>query len=294
MFIDDINNRYTYLNSRKDIVWECANERTIHPDQKVYVSNYIQPILDKLAKERPTWKFKSKETLYGAGEKQLHRFYIYDADEELGSVWLENHWRDNALRFYFEDFRLRKQRQRGMASFSSQPDVAIKRILKAFHLKTPKERAGEAQSEVHKATQELISSANWPLRRAKQAVEESLFAYAVRNWDAVKQHLGANANAVDLPGLYKLGEEHTRLSNAMSNNLGCNVRIESNGTYLVSRLELDTYSTNSYTDDTLPDNLRGALGLLKLVEDKTYIDSVGMRISSNLFYVMDKVEGPHA
>jgi hypothetical protein len=104
--------------------------------------------------------------------------------------------------------------------------------------------------------------------------------------------LGDKADKIDLPSLAQTHNEAMLLQEAVSQGNGVNVQLEPNGTYATSRPINTGYETHSYTDATLPDHIRGALGLLKLVEDETAIDNVGARVNAKLYYVMDKKEEP--
>jgi hypothetical protein len=287
MFIDDIKNRYTYLNTMKNIVHEEPLDRPYVAERQIILHDALPAVLDKLMKERPTWRYKSTKPIYGSNHR-VNELIIYDNDEELGKLWLENHWRDETLRYFFDNFRLTQQRQRHMKTFSTKPDVAAKRIVKAFHLKTPKERAADAHKEAHSVVNGIGSEASWPFRRAKMRIEDRLFEYAARNWSDIKQYL--NADDMDFPALAEANEEAVALIGSYNDNNGVTVRIESNGAYLVSRRANDGFDAVTYTDATLTDHLRGALGLLKLVEDKGYISGVGARVNTNLYFVMDKKE----
>ena len=287
MFIDDIKNRYTYLNTMKNIVHEEPLDRPYVAERQIILHDALPALLDKLMKERPTWRYKSTKPIYGSNHR-VNELIIYDNDEELGKLWLENHWRDETLRYFFDNFRLTQQRQRHMKTFSTKPDVAAKRIVKAFHLKTPKERAADAHKEAHSVVNGIGSEASWPFRRAKMRIEDRLFEYAARNWSDIKQYLGADD--MDFPALAEANEEAVALIGSYNDNNGVTVRIESNGAYLVSRRANDGFDAVTYTDATLTDHLRGALGLLKLVEDKGYISGVGARVNTNLYFVMDKKE----
>lgn len=288
MFIDDVKNRYTYLNSLKNIVLEEPLERPNWEGREVSLHEALSPVLDRLTKERPTWRFKSTQNFYGSASAKVTNLDIYDGDEVLGRLWMEHHWRDGGVRYNFDNFRLSKTRQRSGVSYTSKPDVAAKRIVKAFHLKTPKERASDAHTDVRKAVQQVSSDANWPYRRGRSAIEKELFAYAVRNWETIAPHLGPDAAKVDLPALYEADREAFDLSAAFENSTGVTVRIESNGAYLVSRNEGGTFDVVTLTEATLTDHLRGALGLLKLVQDGVHIDGVGLRVRANLYFVTDK------
>jgi hypothetical protein len=239
-------------------------------------------------KERPTWRYKCIQPFYGSSAR-VNELIIYDNDEELGKLWIENHWRDETIRYFFDNFRLKQERQRHMPTFSTKPDVAAKRIVKAFHLKTPKERAADAFKETHPIINSILADTSWPFRRAKGVLEEKLFDYAARNWETIKHHLGVDTANLDLPALAEAYYEGGRMNVAYANNEGVTVRIEANGAYLVSRKDANgAIDAVTHTDASLTDHLRGALGLLKLMDVKGYIDGVGVRVNTNLYFVMDK------
>jgi hypothetical protein len=249
-------------------------------------------------RERPTWRFKSKENVYASSNNivtttsNVSRFTIYDGDEELGQLWREIHWRDSDVRYCFNNFRLHKERQRNSVSYTTKPDIAVKRIVKAFHMKTPSERAVDAQEAVRGVVGSIVQEAAWPVRKAKSLIEQEFYTYAITHWDEVKHMLGDKADKIDLPSLAEAHNEAMAMQEAVSQGNGVNVQLEPNGTYSTSRPTNLGYETHSYTDTTLPDHIRGALGLLKLIDDKTGIDGVGARISATLYYVMDKKEEP--
>jgi hypothetical protein len=289
MFIDDIKFRYTYLNTMKNVVWEQSIERPVVEGMVVAIHPELEDVLDKLMRERPTWRFKSNQDFYGGsgGIRRANTFNIYDGDEALGRLWVEHHWRDGTPRFFFTNFRLEQQRQRHRANYTTKPDVAAKRIIKAFHLKTPSERAADANTAAKSAASKISSDASWPLRRAKGTLEKALYAYALQNWGAIKDQLGPDAAKVDLPAVSRAADDATEIQEAVSSHKGCNVQISPNGTYLVSRGEANGYHVATLHDGELEPNMRGSLGLLKLMEDGAFIPGIGVRINANHYFVMD-------
>lgn len=289
MFIDDIKYRYTYLNTLKNAVWQEGIDKTPDLDRPIIIHAEVEPLLNRLSKERPTWRFKSDETFFTSPFiRSARNFTIYDGDEALGRLWLEFAYSDGTPRFYFDNFRLEKKRQKSAANYSTKPDVAVKRILKAFHLKTPKERATEAFSEVRKLMQTVHSDAHWPLRRVKNIIEGSIFNYVVKHWDTIKHELEGDAGKYDLPTMIQNNNDAEELIEAATDGGGVAIRVEANNTYLVCRPESGSFLTAVHTDDTLSDHLRTGMGLLKLMEDGTHIAGVGIRINRNLYFVMDK------
>ena len=294
MFIDDMKNRYTYLNTMKNIVWEESLDRPHRPALSIILHPDLEPVFDKLMRDRPTWRFKSNERVHAGGDVAVTRhavsFDIYDGEEKLGKLWRDTHWRDQEVRYCFNNFRLQKERQRNSVSYTTKPDVAVKRIVKAFHMKTPSERAVDAQNAVREVVSNVAQEATWPVRKAKSLIEQEFFNYATTHWDEVKHMLGDKADKIDLPSLVQTHDDARHMQEAVSQGNGVNVQLEPNGTYATSRPVNTGYETHSYTDATLPDHIRGALGLLKLIEDKDSIDNVGARVSATLYYVMDKKE----
>jgi hypothetical protein len=289
MFIDDINHRYTYLTPARNIVWEQKASASPYEGLTLAVRSELLDVINRLLKKRPTWRFKSKQSVY-SDNTRLSDFDIFDGNEKLGRLWLEAHWRDSSTRIYFNNPRLDKARQRNQKSYTSKPNIAAKRIIEAFHLKTPTERAVELATAVRDKRDRIISDAMWPLRKARNELEVAMHEYVVRNWDTMKPLLGPNAADIDLPALVAEDAKAARLSKATNNGAGVNVRIEDNGTYLVVR-HISSPEIETFTDATLTEHLRGTLGLLKLVLDGTYIDGVGMRVDARTYFVMDKEGG---
>ena len=54
MFIDDMKNRYTYLNTMKNIVWEESLDRPHRPALSIILHPDLEPVFDKLMRDRPT------------------------------------------------------------------------------------------------------------------------------------------------------------------------------------------------------------------------------------------------
>lgn len=293
MFIDDIKHSYHYLNDSKSIVWENDKRRFTIPDG---VSLDIRPdmyqVLDKLLRERPTWRFKSDQRVYvgnGQTNVSINTFLIYDGDEQLGKLWYESHWRDSATRYYFNNHRLEQSRQRGNGNFTTKPQVAIKNILKAFHALSPSERASRAFEEARTAVSTKVSSHGYDIRRAVDAIKDELITYAINNWETVSAALDDPAKHSKLPSLVETSHEIDQMSSRFQNGQGSLVRVEHNGSYLVARRDNSAYDTKVVQDSMLSDHMRGALGLLKLVDDNTYIGDVGYRVKANLFFIEDQI-----
>ena len=288
MFMNDLSNRYTYLNAMKNVALEEPTTRSIHPNRRVIINTVLEPVLDKLTSVRPTWRFKSTEEIGPFVDMYVaSRFSIYDGDESLGELWVERDWRGGDYRFYFNNFRLSKTKKR--VSYTTKPAEAVKRIVKAFHLKTPSERASEAFSTVGRTIGDVTHAPSMALHRAKTNLQRVLFDYAVHHWDEVKTYPAiAIDSTLDLRALVQANDEAQQAHKAFTSSGGVAVCIETNGSYLVSRRSVAGFEVEVFKDSTLPDHLRGSLGLLKMLDDTSYIPDVGVRANAKLYFVLDK------
>lgn len=294
MFTDDFNCNYVYLDSLKRIVWECPKDQKIHPDLSVELRPALLPLFQRLIRERPTWKFKSKQSVVftTTTKLELTKFFIYDGDEEIGTVWAERHWRDSANRFYFHNPRVEASRVTRGNAYSTKVDVAAKRILSAFYTKTAAERASEAFGQLRTVIVKTYQSAHYSKEKSRSEVERIASDYALRDWDGLVALCGPAMAETNLPYVTERFAEASQLQNVLSQNLGTVVQRNRDGSYLLARPFLNGgYDLQTCTDATLPSYVLGPLGLLKLVEGGTFIPNVGIRASKgDLFFIMAQPE----
>ena len=287
MFMDRLNKHYISFDEGNTIIWENAtpfavSDFSIHPQ--------LLALIDSLRKVRPLWRYKCTTHTYGT-RPTMHRCYIYEGDSPLGEVWIENHWRNDTSRFFFQNERIQAGNSRNRnGRFTSKLPNAVKEIVKVFYLKTPKERSSVAFSAIHKALGAADSKSNLEYMRARHAVERAAIVWAERDWETAKALLGPALADVDLPEIANHRGDMKSLLTAYHACAGRAVRAEGNGTYLVSRVIDGGYNMVMHTDDSLPDILRGGLGLLKLVEVGTTIPNIGVRAEDNIFFVLDAEE----
>lgn len=291
MFMNDISNQYTYLNAMKNVVHEETIGGTTVPERRIIINSALAPVLDKLTSVRPTWRFKSTEDFsgvrFGVGLCVASVFDIYDGDESLGSLWVDRHWQTGDNRFYFNNFRLKNLKKR--ISYTTKPAEAVKRIVKAFHLKTPSERASDAFAAISRVLSDATVRPAMALQQAKTSIQRAMFDYACHHWDEVKTYPAIDP-AIDLPALVQADKTVQQMSSDFRSGRGVTVCVEANGSYLVSRRSDAGYVAEVFKDSTLSDHLRGALGLLKMMDDASHIPDVGVRTTAKLFFVLDKKE----
>jgi len=289
MFIDDIKNTYIYLDTLKRVVWENPNDRIISRDLAVTAHPAMLPLFHRLLRDRPTWRFKSTTPAYANTTRiETKEFRIYDIDEEIGTVRVEYHWSNpEQPRYYFSNHRLKLVRQRRGEPYSTKIEVAAKRILKAFHLKTPSERASEAFHSVRGVISTTNSKSYSRISRARQQIERAAYDYAAKNWDSFVALIGEPVKDLDYPEVLRNAAEVAELATALAGHTGTLIRLEANDSYMVAQSqESGGYIVRHYNDATMPEHLLTPLGLLKMVDVGTFIPDIGIRAEHSLFFAL--------
>lgn len=283
MFMNDNLNNYFYPTSSRAIVLEASKSWTsygregtavVHPDMLV--------LIDELRAKRPTWRFKSTERIHGSDGQKLRNFIVYDGDEEIGTVWQENNWRTGDNRYCFNNHRLEKSRQRGYGGFSTKAKVATKKILAAFGTKSLDEMAEEAVKKVTNASAGIYSSASYAYQGAKKKVMNALEAYVEDNWEKLKPYT-TGCDHIDLRDLHQQADAADFAY--MAQNRGDSAIVFMYGDKMV--MHRKGAPTKTVTFDDLTEKQRAALGMLKLMEDKSLIPGVGIRVDSETFHLLD-------
>jgi hypothetical protein len=283
MFMNDIKNDYFYPMGGTSVVLEVSKEKADHDrHNSAVVHPDMTRFIDAMRTKRPTWRFKSTEYVHGIEGFRLMNFDVYDGNEELGRVWIDNHRRSGDTRYCLNNHRLEAARQRGGGSFSTKVAVATKKVLDSFSVKSLAELAVSANKSmyevVYNAAATRVNNAALARRRAAEALSD----YIVDNWEQLRGYAG-DAGKADLPELRQLDKEASAIRHAYSNNGGTKVAMH--GEQLL--MWRDKADAKLVGWAALTDKQRANLGILKLVDNKTLIDGIGMRTDTDTFFLLD-------
>jgi hypothetical protein len=289
MFKDTIQWSYIDLDGYKNVVaqFDKAREASIS-DRTFGVRPILLELFDKLMRERPTWRFKGDLPQGGIGKHTyVSQFEVFDGDAKLGYVKYGYSARGEDC-IKFDNHRLQATRERGGDNYSTKVDAAAKRILKMFHTKTRKERGGEAFNTAKKVISDLQHERVFAFRRKFQPVQDHLTAYLMDNWITASEYLKTKGVSTDgtTPELYHAQIAAVEVVRAVSGGVGVTVRSEGSD-YLVTREYANTRDVEVFANDTLSDHLKAGLGILKLIEPKSIIQGVGVRVDANTFFILD-------
>lgn len=283
MFMDDIKNEYFYPMGGTSVVLEKDKNWATHGKEGTAVVHpSMARFIDALRVKRPTWRFKSTERVYNNEGQELRNFDVYDGNEQLGRVWTERHWRTAEERYYYNNHRLEKSRQRGGGGFSTKVAVAVKKVVDTFGVKSLDELADEAVKKVNNVTSGVYSNASYSYQSAKQKVTKALLAYIEANWETLKPYT-TGCDGIDLRELRLHYDAADKVYPSQDRDGSATVFMH--GDQMVMSRKGSEAKVVTLAD--LTDKQRAALGMLKLMEDKAFIPEVGVRVDRETFYLLD-------
>lgn len=234
-----------------------------------------------IVKAHPEWKFTGHDSRSGV----ICAFSISKDTEEIGVVNIE--WKGANYKIRITNHRIESLVSRGNSKYTTDPKVAEKLIRKYFYPKLLDERVTNAVTEC----QRTISSEHWSKDRELQKCESKVFSHAA---DFVRANLSAyvDAHPSVAPHIPKLKEAMLDMQTVKSVQDAFN-----NGKYVLVVLDQAEYIVRQgdvakvYNNDTLPENLRAKIGILKLVNDGQMVSGVGCKTNATTLILID-VEEP--
>jgi hypothetical protein len=216
-------------------------------------------------------------------------FQVMEAGEVLGTISKEYHGRNYVIQISNE--RISKDRTRRGGYRTVDADKAILKAKKMFFKLKPNER-------VEKAVKDAGSVINQQSRRK----DREKYDHAGIIQSAANKFIMGTGFPIFLEHIKTLAEsEQIKINRARTENDRIDVEmltiekvriqfengktalvIKDGGKYLVKigdKIDL-------FDDNTLPDDMRGKLGMLKLVEAEQFISDTGCRINDEVFVLI--------
>jgi hypothetical protein len=267
-------------------------ERIDKTDTKINgVMPLIEPVIMRLATLNPLWKFVATDYHYRfAGGANVDSFTVYDQGEEIGRVYRTHRGRTESIGV--SNDRISSQRTRASAYMTADADKAILKAKKMFYKLLPDERMKDA---ISKADTIIGNQAHRKNREKRD--------YASRIRDVALDFISTDEGMLAFVGwvktlaesqqapIHKAMSEMTRLSDELITIEDVKKKYEDRkaalvvrdgGKYLVRLLD----NVQLYDDTTLPDEMKGKLGMLKLVEAEHFITNIGCRVNDEVFVVL--------
>lgn len=225
----------------------------------------------------PDWKFVAINHVGRA----VTAFKVIKNDEVLGEV--EISYRGSGNKIEISNSRIGETLSRGKSKYTEDPEKAEKIIRKFFYPKGRDERMVDAQtiadnvvrSEAYDKESKLSKATSSLMVCAQEFVQNNMVAY-ISAHPGVEKHIPKYEQAkLDM-------ETVTSVKNAFGNGKSVLVVLDESE-YIVR----DGNVASVYNNDTLPENLRAKIGMLKLVEPKQMISGVGCKASATVLVLID-------
>lgn len=238
-----------------------------------------------LAMANPLWRFIVRDI---SGMKAT-LFSVIDSGEEIGKIGRQYYRGD--YKIALSNDRISDARERTSSYRTGDVDKAILMAKKMFFRLKPNERIDKAYEKAKQVMQNQWHDKQREHRYAEREIESSAvkfimgtgFPLFLSYLDGLPEHEKkpmlkkmeqASNYKQDMMTIEsikeKFGSEHTALI------------IKDEGKYMV-KIGQDV---QIYDDNTLPVEMRGKLGMLKLVEAEHFVSSVGCRINDEIFVVL--------
>jgi len=263
-------------------------ESKVHPT--------LAPLLNELALKYPQWTFKcnSAWTRYN-GERMVRAFGIFEKRESIGSVGIEASSNGNMV-FCIQNERIGHVRTRSDTVKTKDIKRAAAMVKKFVNPKTLVERFYEKRTladavlaTVKRSKMVAVNNAESPMHALKHKFFEANVSLFVESLDPAGLKLMA-----------KLTEAKQELvaCNTVTdawNMTGDSVLVSVYGQdYMLSdesRVGIvghSPYPSGRMSSEELPEHIRTAIGMLKLVQPTQIIEGMGMRVDEESFIVTRK------
>lgn len=234
-----------------------------------------------LAKEYPLWTFK----MYS-----YRSFEVLKDGESLGYVGEEWYGRSHAL--FVRNDRIAQQNERKNAYHTQDIHKAMLRVKKMFSPMTLTERVSKAREQAHTVLMRQERGTHRLIATHESPINKSLLEYAKENFSQYVLWLKEKHDLTMLAHLKELEDAKVDMAtiqeaqSAFASKGKHALIVLADGKYIVKVLD----NVQLYDDTTLPVDLRGKLGMLKLVEDEQMVTGIGCRVSNEIFVVLHETD----
>jgi len=247
----------------------------------------MKVVVANLAMSNPLWRFVVIDCT--ASSRQATAFEVRDGSEKIGNIGRTYFRGDYCINI--SNDRISESMQRGNGYKTSDPQKAILKAKKMFSRLKPSERINKAHSLANdvmdRQERNKTRDQHTAYSRVKQAAVDYIMGTGFDLFLAHVQTLPESTRAsietarkdqvrldIEMLTIEKIREKFSDNKTALV--------IKDMGNYLVSTEQ----DVQIYDDNTLPDNMRGKLGMLKLVEAEHFISSVGCRVNDEIFVIV--------
>jgi len=283
--VNEIENDYIPLGM-PNILFENRKNNAEVSAANTTVNPFMFPLMRRLAQARPQWKFvTSRRNMAGEAGFNVSSFDVYEGSDKLGRIWKAYENRGDVV--CIDNDRMSSGRQRGSCHTTQDLKKAFKLVTKNFHGPTVAEAMSSAIEKATGVVSMLVTKHRKEFDSKYQHMYDFLMSYTMNNWEQMKQlAIDAGVSPMTLDGMteaYDAKLATHEISVAVMNGTGATVLIRGDE-YIV----VINGVTNIFDTDHLPTHIKRSVGVLKMVEDSTYVEGHGARVGKDKFFVSAK------
>jgi hypothetical protein len=268
----------TYWKSSDDATMQArAGRSKVHP--------FMAQLIEALQVKRPSWEFEA--TAYGTvnhnGEINdiLHSaFDIYDNGEKLASI--DKEFKGSGHVYAVKNHRLVAARERGLWTTRKNLKDITAVILKNVYPHTVAEIAEAKYKTSHSAAQSAAYKTRNIHTRAVERLALPALKFLVPQWDAFMAVPTGNSDTDEVKATYFDICANAEAAKSFATDPHW-VVVERPRDVIVQPVDKEAYACSL---ESLPDQVKMALGLLKMTEKDTLIADIGIRTDVDTFYIL--------
>ena len=239
----------------------------------------------QLDAKRLAWEVATKHPLWTIEVKGFRDYRVLSDTEELGGIGME--WYGSAMKLYVRNDRIGANNTRKNAYHTDKVDKAYLRVKKTFGPMNLAERMSKALKVASDVLENQAYRKRVDAREQERPIESSLMKWARANMNQYVSWLTNTHQQALLDNITKLEELQVDMvtiketTDAFQNQKTALV-VLADGQYIVKIRD----NVQLYDDVTFPHELRGKLGMLKLVEKEQMVTGIGCRVNDEIFVLL--------
>jgi hypothetical protein len=235
--------------------------------------------------KRLAWEVATKHPLWTIEVDGFRSYRVLCDTEVLGYVGSE--WHGSSHKLFVRNDRIASQNERKNAYHTDKVDKAYLRVKKSFGPMNLSERVNKALKVAGDVLENQSYRNTTRQREHERPIENDLYKWARVNMTQYILELKQNHNTVMLEHLTKLEDVRadmvtiTETIKAFQSERTALV-VLADSKYIVKIRD----NVQLYDDVTFPVELRGKLGMLKLVEKEAMVTGIGCRVNDEIFVLI--------
>ena len=256
------------------------------------VYGMLDPVVSRLASLNPLWTFVIVSSTHDSGYDRVASGFTVKLDgEELGQIGL-SYMGSKGRVITISNDRIGKGRTRSDSYRTTDADKAVLTAKKMFGKMNPTERIQKAKD----AAERVVTRASWNKERERTTsqakIQSELLLWAMGKGHAMfLEYIDKEAqpqvkhNVTVHMGKLEVLDTEMKTIERVQEDFGKDktaLVVKDSGKYLVKIGD----KVDLYDDNTLPQDMRMKVGMLKLVEDEQYLTDVGCKVTSEIFVLL--------